>query len=144
MSVTKELGEIVGVAAACEALGVPRASFYRWQSPSNDEKRARPRPPRALLPQERQEIREILNSEQYADLAPSQIYARLLDEGRYLCSVRTMYRILEEHGEVRERRNQLRHPEYKKPQLLATRPNEVERVQTDTSGAPDVCPPQGP
>ncbi len=125
MKATKELGEIVGVAAACEALGVPRASFYRWESPSNDEKRARPRPPRALLPQERQEIREILNSEECADLAPSQIYARLLDEGRYLCSVRTMYRILEEHGEVRERRNQLRHPEYKKPQLLATRPNEV-------------------
>ncbi len=56
------------------------------------------------------------------DLAPAQVYARLLDEGRYLCSERTMYRVLAENAEVRERRNQLRRPEYKKPELLATAP----------------------
>jgi putative transposase len=68
---------------------------------------------------------EVLNSERFVDLAPREVYATLLDEGRYLCSVSTMYRILSERGQVRERRNQLRHPSYSKPELLATRPNEV-------------------
>jgi putative transposase len=74
---------------------------------------------------ERQTVLSVLNSERFADLAPRQVYATLLDEGLYLSSVRTMYRILEENGEVRERRDQLRHPEYKKPELLATGPNQV-------------------
>ena len=66
-----------------------------------------------------------LNSERFADQSPRQVYATLLDENQYLCSVRTMYRILDENQSVRERRNQLTHPEYKKPELLASGPNEV-------------------
>ena len=70
-------------------------------------------------------MREVLNSERFVDCAPRQVYATLLDEGRYLCSWRTMYRILDAHAEVRERRNQLRHPTYTKPELLATQPNQL-------------------
>jgi putative transposase len=78
-----------------------------------------------LSEQERAEIREVLNSETFQDKSPREIYATLLDEGRYLCSWRTMYRILAEHDEIRERRNQLRHPTYTKPELLATGPNQL-------------------
>ena len=79
----------------------------------------------ALCQPEKQAVLEVLHSERFADQAPAEVYATLLDEGRYLCSIRTMYRILGEANEVRERRNQLRHPAYTKPELLATRPNEV-------------------
>jgi putative transposase len=68
---------------------------------------------------------ETLHSERFMDKAPAQVWATLLDEKTYLCSPRTMYRILAEHGEVRERRNQLRHPNYTKPELLAEAPNQV-------------------
>jgi len=125
MMAAKDLAGTVGVAAACDALAVPRASFYRWQKPRTEPPRPRPTPPRALRPEEREEVRELLNSEEFVDHAPAQVYASLLDRGVYLCSVRTMYRVLEEHGEVRERRDQLRHPEYTKPELLATGPNQV-------------------
>lgn len=74
---------------------------------------------------ERRDVLDILHDERFVDQAPREVYAALLDDGRYLCSVRTMYRILEENQEVRERRNQLRHPSYKKPELLATAPNQV-------------------
>jgi len=124
MPAVKDLAGAVGVAAACEALALPRASFYRWQKPA-EEPKPRPTPPRALHAEERRAVREALNCEEFVDHAPAQVYASLLDRGIYLCSVRTMYRILEEHGEVRERRNQLRHPEYTKPELLATGPNQV-------------------
>ncbi len=70
-------------------------------------------------------MRDILNSERFADLSPRQVYATLLDEGQYYCHWRTMYRILSAHAEVRERRNQRRHPTYQKPELLATAPNQV-------------------
>ncbi len=70
-------------------------------------------------------VLEVLNGERFVDLAPRTVWAMLLDEGRYLCSPRTMYRILATAGAVRERRNQLRHPAYKKPELLATGPNQV-------------------
>ena len=70
-------------------------------------------------------MHDTLNSERFVDQAPTEVYATLLDEGKYLCSVRTMYRILEEHAELRERRDQLRHPNYEKPVLLATGANEV-------------------
>lgn len=79
--------------------------------------------PRALPPTEKAEVRQMLNSERFADQPPREVYATLLDEGKYLCSWRTMYRILDENQEVRERRNQLRHPNYAKPELLATQPN---------------------
>ena len=89
------------------------------------EPASRPAPPRALSPTEQAQVREVLNSERFQDLAPREVYAELLDEERYLCSVSTMYRILAENAEVRERRNQLRHPAYDKPELLATGPNQV-------------------
>ncbi len=115
----------VGVVAACDALAIPRASFYRWLKPKAEGSKPRPTPPRALRVEERLEVREVLTSEEFVDHAPTQVYASLLDRGIYLCSVRTMYRILKEYGEVRERRDQLRHPEYTKPELLATGPNQV-------------------
>jgi putative transposase len=75
--------------------------------------------------EERERVAQVLHEERFADKAPAAVYAKLLDEGVYLCSIRTMYRILNEREEIRERRNQLRHPEYKKPELLATGPNQV-------------------
>jgi putative transposase len=85
----------------------------------------RPTPARALPPAERQTVLDHLHSERFRDKSPAEAFATLLDEGVYLCSVSSMYRILAESGEVRERRDQLRHPEYKKPELLATAPNQV-------------------
>jgi putative transposase len=87
--------------------------------------RPRPAPPRALSEAERSAVRDLLDSERFQDAAPAEVYADLLDEGRYVCSVRTMYRILAQHDQVRERRNQLRHPNYQRPELLATGPNQV-------------------
>jgi putative transposase len=124
MEIVHELGAGVGRAGACRALGVPRASFYRWLRPSRPTSRAS-RSVRALSEEESREVRDLLNSPRFADRSPRQCWAELLDEGRYLCSVSTMFRILREHGEVRERRDQLRHPSYRKPELLATRPNQV-------------------
>ena len=87
--------------------------------------RIRKTPPRAFGLQERGAVLEVLRSERFVDKAPAQVWATLLDEDTYLCSTRTMYRVLEENGEVRERRDQLRHPNYQKPELLATAPNQV-------------------
>jgi putative transposase len=116
----------VGTVAACQALGVARASLYRFCQPlSLMDASQRPAPPRTLGPAERQTVLDQLNSERFVDQAPAQVYATLLDEGQYLCSVRTMYRILDQHDQVRERRNQLSHPAYQKPELLATGPNQV-------------------
>ncbi len=114
----------MGVAATCTALGVPRSTFYRRQAP-RPEPRPRSTPPRALAPAEREAVLEVLHEPRFVDLSPAEIYATLLDEGRYLCAERTFYRILASHGEVRERRDQLRHPAYQKPELLATGPNQV-------------------
>jgi putative transposase len=127
MNAVEELALVVGTAPACEALGVPRASFYRRRtSPAEPaQTRLRPRPPRALSDPERQEVLDVLHSPTYLDKAPAEVYASLLDQGTYLCSVRTMYRILQAEDELRERRNQLRHPHYRKPELLATAPNQV-------------------
>ncbi len=85
----------------------------------------RPTPPRALSRAEKQQIRAVLNSERFQDQAPREVYATLLDEGLYLCSWRTMYHVLDEYDEVRERRNQVRHPTYVKPELVATAPNQL-------------------
>lgn len=82
-------------------------------------------PSRALEQQERTQVLDVLNSDRFADAAPRQVYAQLLDEGTYLCSWRSMYRILDTHEQVRERRDQLTHPTYKKPELLAQSPNEL-------------------
>ena len=130
MIAIQEVGADVGVSSACDALAVPRASFYRSRARAEAgsvEPPIRPRrpSPRALSETERQGVLEVLHSERFVDAAPEEVYATLLDEQTYLCSPRTMYRILHAHGEVRERRNQLRRPAYSKPELLATRPNEV-------------------
>ena len=122
----EQLAETVGVLRACQALDVPRSGLYRMRPV------ARPRPiseplasPRALLPAEKVEVRQLLNSDRFQDQAPREVYATLMDEGKYLCSWRTMYRILDENHEVRERRDQLQHPQYVKPELLATQPNQL-------------------
>ncbi len=124
MSAAEGLSKRVGVAAACRALNVSRATLYRRRDPDRQPK-PRPIPARALSLGERKAVIDRLNSERFADQSPRQVYSKLLDEGEYMCSVRTMYRILEANQSTRERRNQLRHPNYKKPELLATGPNEV-------------------
>lgn len=121
-----ELRKHVGVSKACHGLDVPRASYYRSDKPSSQTKTGPRRSHRrALSTSERTEVKTTLYSERFVDKSPYQVYATLLDEGRYLCSVRTMYRILAEDKASRERRNQLRHPNYVKPELLATGPNQV-------------------
>lgn len=123
---TESLAREVRTKRACEALGIPRASYYYYRkNREGQKKRAAIRPPLALTPMEEQNVLNTLHTEQYCDKAPRQVYAALLDEGTYLCSVRTMYRILEKHNEVRERRNQLRHPQYQKPEILATGPKQA-------------------
>ena len=123
-----ELTPIVGTTAALAATGVDRASWYRRhrQSPpaQRPEHVATPQP-RALTPVERKQIKALLESDEFVDEAPATVYAKLLDQGTYLGSVSTMYRILSEHGEVRERRRQATHPAHKKPELIANGPNEI-------------------
>ncbi len=114
----------LGVAPTCAAMGLARSSFYRHQHPQ-PVSAPRRTPPRALSALERQRALAVLHEPRFADLAPAQVYTRLLDEDRYLCSERTLYRILAANTEVRERRDQLRHPVYQKPELLATAPNQV-------------------
>jgi putative transposase len=125
MTTVEELRPIAGAARACVALAVPRATYYRWRRPVEPNPTSRPTPRRALSHEERREVLSILHSARFVDVAPREVYATLLDEGSYLCSPRTMYRLLAQHGEVRERRNQLRHPRYQKPELLATAPNQI-------------------
>jgi putative transposase len=156
MAGVTELVPVVGVAAACEAVGVPRASFYRQagrsigaaadlMTPSlrdegaagerseqiliqqrADEPGGEPRVhPRALSPAEQQTVRDVLHSARFRDAAPAAVYATLLDEGTYLASERTMYRLLAAEGGTRPRRDQLVHPTYARPELLATAPNQV-------------------
>jgi putative transposase len=116
----------VGVKMACEVLGLPRSSRYAARRPRVPQEHApTPPPPRALRAEEKGQVRDTLNSERFADQAPREVYATLLDEGRYMCSVPTLYRILLENQEVQERRNQLRHPAYAKPELVVTGPNQV-------------------
>ena len=118
----------ISIVAACAALGVSRASVMRRrarQARPPASPRSRPTPARALTAPQRIEVLDLLHAPRFADQAPAEIYASLLDEGVYHCSIRTMYRILNSNEEVRERRTQLRHPNYQKPELLAERPNEV-------------------
>ncbi len=145
-----ELAPQVGVTTACRVLGLPRSTYYRAHRDGHDKPgpATPPRPvapalpttgapaspaagprtthaPRALSPAERTQVREILNTARFADCAPREVYATLLDEGTYLCSWSTMYRILREADEVKRRRDQRRQGTYTKPELLATRPNQV-------------------
>jgi putative transposase len=114
----------MGTAPACDALGVSRASVYRQRQPAAPVA-ARPASPRALAPSERQVVLDTLHAERFLDQAPAQVHAALLDEGVYLCSPRTMYRILDSAHELKERRNQVARPSFVKPELLATQPNEL-------------------
>jgi len=129
MQAVTDLSAVVGIRAACDALGLARAAFYRH--------RPRPRlvegpvaptrqpPARALRAEERAAVLATLHAERFCDRAPAAVQATLLDEGTYLCSTRTMYRVLAQAGESRERRDQLVHPTYQKPELLATAPNQL-------------------
>jgi len=126
MSAVAELAPEVGIVAACEALAVPRATYYRHIAPPAPVAKAAPRPsPRALSAQERQTILDVFHSERFMDASVREVHATLLEEGTYLGSVRTMYRVLDAAGEVRERRAQRTHPVYTKPELLATAANQV-------------------
>ena len=116
------------IAAACTAVGLSRATFHRRQAAAKRPPvaaRPRPKPGRALAVDERQSVLDPLREDRFVDQAPAEVYATLLDEGLYRCSIRTMYRILHENDEVRERRQQLRHPVYVKPEPLAEGPNQV-------------------
>jgi len=123
-TLAESLAEQVGVKQACELLDVPRSRVYRARQPQTRAKQ-RPAPPHTLSDAERAQVRATLNSARFMDKAPRQVYATLLDENTYLCHWRTMYRVLAAHSEVRERRNLRQHPLYKKPELLATGPNQV-------------------
>lgn len=114
----------LGVAPLCDALNIARASYYRWKRPVLGPRRPRSSP-RALSAAEREQILDVLHEPRFVDRAPAEVVAALLDDGSYRCSERTMYRILAAAGEVRERRDQLRRPTYTKPELLATKPNEL-------------------
>jgi putative transposase len=129
MKAACDLSHVVGKKPACESLEVPRATFYRHlgiqQNPCPGNG-ARPTPPLSLSFAERQNVIDILHSERFQDKAPHEVYATLLDEGQYHCSVRTMYRILSSvHGDVKERRRGHQRNSYEKPELLATTPNQV-------------------
>jgi putative transposase len=129
MAAVTELASDVGTRAACRALFAPRASYYRERhaasSPAVTPPRPRPSPARALRPSECATVLAHLHGERFQDRSPAAVYATLLDEGEYHCSIRTMYRLLEQKGESRERRDQLTHPPYQKPELLATAPNQL-------------------
>jgi putative transposase len=131
MDAAMSVAPSVGIVPTCRAFGIPRASFYRRTRPSvalparPSARRERPLSPRALRPGEKQAVLDALHTPRFQDRSPTEVYATLLDEGTYLASERTFYRLLAAGGETTERRNQLVHPTYHKPELLATRPNEV-------------------
>jgi putative transposase len=124
MATVSDLGPRLGIAPTCAALGLPRATYYRRRRPQTARPPQRPSP-RALRAEEQAAVLAVLHEPRFVDLAPAEVYATLLDEGQYHCSERTMYRLLADHQEVRERRNQLQHPRYAAPELLARRPNEL-------------------
>ncbi len=124
MRAVGDRGRELGVALLCSALALPRATYYRRRAPAPVAP-ARRKQARALSDAEREEILAVLHEPRFVDQAPSEVYATLLDEGRYLCSERTMYRVLAANQEVRERRNQLAHPKLPAPELLATKANEL-------------------
>jgi len=125
------LAPVLGTRAACAAVGRPQASYYRRHRASPVPERPTPVPhtkrvqPRALSAGERQAILDVLHGERFVDVSPAEVWATLLDEGSYLGSLSTFYRVLREHGESRERRAQATHPATVKPELVATEPNRV-------------------
>ena len=127
MNAAVELAPLVGIVLACVALGVSRATYYRLQHPGAVASTPRPRAPSALAlsGSERQAILDVLHAPEHLDSSPRTVYAKLLDTGRYLGSVSTIYRVLRDAGEVRPRRAERTHPPYAKPELLATGPREL-------------------
>src|SRR5258708_33915001 len=115
----------LGVAPTCTAFSLPRSTYYRRRAPMLGPKPRRPSPPWGLPEVERRTVLGVLHEPRFGDLAAAEVFATLLEEGRYLCSLRTMHRILNENAESRERRDQRQHPSYARPELLATRPNEL-------------------
>ncbi len=125
-SITELVEQDVSLMVACEALGLSRSSWYRWRQPlSKAVETSYPTPARALSATEKESVHKVLNGERFQDCSPRQVYATLLDEDVYHCSVSTMYRILHEHDESKERRTQRQHPVYVKPELMATAPNQL-------------------
>ena len=133
MDAVTHLAPTVGVLDACEFLGVARSSFYRERPLLGPPAATAPEPvlgerltpARSLSPDERAGVLAVLHDQRFQDRSPAAVQATLLDEGQYLCSARTMYRLLEQAGESHERRDQLVHPAYHKPELLATAPNQL-------------------
>jgi hypothetical protein len=134
MDAVTQLAPTVGIVAACDFLAVPRASFYRQRpvlgppaspAPAPATPAERSAPARSLSEAERAGVLAVLHEARFQDRSPAAVQATLLDEGQYLCSIRTMYRILQQEGESGERRDQLVHPAYQKPELLATAPNQL-------------------
>jgi len=129
-TIVKQLSTTIGVKKACRQLAVPRSWYYRRQKESKSEaKKENGGPQRRVKHQltqaEGEQVRDILNSERFMDKSPRQVYATLLDEGKYHCHWRTMYRVLAAYGEVRERRKQSQHPPRPKPELVARGINEI-------------------
>jgi putative transposase len=125
-SVRELVEQGISQTAACAALGLPRSNWYRWRQPQSETgTKSYPTPARALSTAERENVYAVLNGERFQDASPRQVYATLLDEGVYHCSISTMYRILQEKGASQERRPQRQHPAYVKPELLATAPNQL-------------------
>jgi len=127
MKMVENLSTKVGTKMACNSFGIPRSTYYYWKKSNPKQIQSQPRnlPDFSYTRDEKQEILNIMNSDSYMDKTPYEIYAAKLDEGSYLCSVRTMYRILHENSQVKERRNIRRSNNYKKPELLATKVNQV-------------------
>jgi putative transposase len=134
MPYAQELAQQVPVTTICQALALSRSRYYRFQQQQTSgkaeevpvEKPNHKPHSRALTQVEEIAVRDLLNSNRFQDMSPYEVYGTLLDEdGRYLCSVRTMYRILKKHGETSPRGRQRAHTQYSKPELLATAPNQV-------------------
>lgn len=125
MSAVQEIAEVLPIIRACQLFEIHRATYYRAITPSSSTARAYPEPSNKLTATQRQQVLDLLVHPDYADKTPYAVYFHLLDQGTYLCSVRTMYRLLNEQGWVRERREFLRRPPYQRPQLVARGPNEV-------------------
>lgn len=123
MATVTEVKPVLGVSGSCDALGFPRATYYRMIKPKRSSIRVSP--PRKLCASEREQVLALLHEPRFADLAPAEVYATLLDEKKFFCSERTMYRVLAENHEIRERRDQLRHPKYSAPELLASGANQL-------------------
>lgn len=125
IALVDEVGARLGVEPTCAAIGLPRATYYRHKAGVKPKAGARAKPRQALGDAERQAVLDVLHEDRFIDATPTEIYAQLLDEDRYVCSIRTMYRILAANAELRERRRQRTHPPYAKPELIATAPNQV-------------------